>query len=156
MIITSFTSLCQFRGFNCNAKCPARLTIKLSTPVSILSVLTHIHDSSGRSQEISTDRFPFRPETTTGAVTLIEETSVPPLPNLHLSASRVSSISCSRPTSTSKFLYLAHQSEPATQKRQAVSMIHNPRNDLDSLHSELSTQIGQSLEIQLKQEEQCQ
>ena len=35
---TTFTSLCQFRGF----KCPARHTTKLSTPVPILSVFSPI------------------------------------------------------------------------------------------------------------------
>ena len=83
--------------------------------------LTHIHDRSSKSQEISTDQ---------QGVTLIEETSAPPSPNVHLSASHVSSISCLRPT--------RHQSEPATQMRQTVSMIPNPRSDLDSLHSVLS------------------
>ena len=99
-----FASLCQSCGFNRSARCPALLTTKSSTPVPILNpdrLLAHIHNSSGRGQEISTNQ-----QGQLGAVTLIEETSVPPSPNLYLSASRVSSISCFRPKSSSKTLVI--------------------------------------------------
>ena len=38
-------SLCQFRGFNCHAKCTARLTTNLTTPIPILSVFSPISES---------------------------------------------------------------------------------------------------------------
>ena len=74
--------------------------------------LAHIHNSSCRSEEISTnqqwqvfrrnhaenDSALLASNKKTGAVTLVEETSVPPSPNVYLSASRVSSISCFRPS----------------------------------------------------------
>ena len=113
-----FVSLCQFCGFNRNARCPARLTTKSSTPVPILSVFSPISTTAragvrksrpikeGKCFEGTTLKtiLPLLPTTKTGAVTLIEETSVPPSPNLYLSPSRVSSISCFRPKSSSKLL----------------------------------------------------
>ena len=90
---------------------PALLTTKSSTPAPILSVFSPISTTAlagvrksrpinkGRCFEGTTLKTirPFLPATKMGAVTLIEETSVPPSPNLYLSASRFSSISCFRP-----------------------------------------------------------
>ena len=113
-----FASLCHSYGFNRSARCPALLTTKSSTAVPILSVFSPISTTAlarvrksrpinkGRCFEGTTLKtiLPFLPATKMGAVTLIEETSVPPSPNLYLSASRVSSISCFRPKSSSKLL----------------------------------------------------
>ena len=85
----TFASLCQSREFNRNAKCPTRLTIKLSTPVLVLSVFSPISTTAragvrksrpinkGRCSEGTTLKtiFPFLPATATGSLTLIEETS---------------------------------------------------------------------------------
>ena len=112
MSSATFPSLCQSCGFNRNAKCPARLTIKLIVGTCSNSERFFFSTISTTSQEISTDQQVqvFRRDhvendlslltATTGADTLIDE----PSPNLCLSASRVSSISCLRPMSTSKFL----------------------------------------------------
>ena len=91
-----FASLCQSCGFNRSARCAALLTTKSSGNL----------DQSTRAVEGTTLKTipPFLPATKMGAVTLIEETSVPPSPNLYLSASRVSSISCFRPKSSNKLL----------------------------------------------------
>ena len=93
-----FASLCQSCGFNRSARCPARLTTKSSTPVPILSVFSPISATAlagvRKSRPINKGRWfegmtlktirPFLPATKIGAVTLIEETSVPPSPNLYL------------------------------------------------------------------------
>ena len=85
--------------------CPAHNQI-IHNSADAERFLTDIHDSSGKSQEISTDKqgqvfrgnhaennFLFATSNNDGRVTLIEETSVPPSPNVvHLSASHVSSI----------------------------------------------------------------
>ena len=121
--------------------------------------LTHVHNSSSRSQDISTDQ---EGQTSRGNhaehnLYLFDqhwrwELSLGwkrPLchhhQNLHLSASRVSSTS-SRRTPSTKFV---HQSELATQKRQAVSMISNPRSDLNS------TPFALCIIQPRTQEEQC-
>ena len=95
-----FASLCQSCGFNRSARCPALLTTKSSTPIPILSVFSPISTTAlagvrksrplnkGRCFEGTTLKTirPFLPATEMGAVALIEETSVPPSPNLHAAA----------------------------------------------------------------------
>ena len=85
MCTATFASLFQSRGFNRSAKCPAPLTIKLSTSVPVLSVLSPISTTGkargrksrptnkGRCFEGTTLKTicPFRPATTTGATAQI-------------------------------------------------------------------------------------
>ena len=54
---TKFVSLCQSCGFNRNARCPARLTIKSSTPVPILNVFPPISTTARAGvRKISTNQ----------------------------------------------------------------------------------------------------
>ena len=146
MYNATFTSLCQFCGFNCNAKCPARVTITFRTTVPI----SVSHPCRRLSQDISANQ---QGQVSRGYHAEVKISSL--ASNYNGSRYSHERDQCATITKFAslgftsfvdlvsqtvvhqQILAIHHQSEPDTQKEHAVSTILNPRSDLDSPHSVL-------------------